>query len=133
MNTVVENIEISKSGSIMAVRPNLNKSGIVTIHETNNCTPRYSHAYSYSADMIYLKNAKPHISRNARRIFNCDSNKFPCASIVGLITGDPQYINWKRVFYNPKKDPFRFILSDGTEWKYAMFAKIQGREMWING
>ena len=123
-------VEISKIKSPMAVRPNLNKAGIVTIHETNNGTPRYSHAYSYSSEIIYLKNAKPHVSSNAKHIFNCDSNKFPCASIVGSIINDPHHVKWKRVFYNPRKDPFKFLLSDGTEWTYGMFAKIQGREMW---
>ena len=131
MNAVVKPAETSESASIMAVRPNLNKPGTITIHKTNNNgTPKYSHAHSYSAEMVYLKNAKPHVSRSARRIFNCDSSKFPCASIVGLIVNDPHYSDWKRVFYNPKKDPFKFILSDGTEWKCGMFAKIQGREMW---
>ena len=126
-----KNLKIPKRGSIMYVRSNLNKSGIVTIHEINNNKPRYSHAHSYSADMVYLKNVKPHVSRRAGRILNRSSRKFPCASIIVSITTKPRDSNWKPVFYNPKEDPFNFIMSDGIYWKGGKFAKIQGRKMWV--
>ena len=119
-----------KEGTTMAVRPNLNRHGIVTIHEICNDKPAYSRANSYSADMVYLKNAKPYVLKTACKIFNSASNKFPCASIVGSIMINCDKFNWIPVFYNPRKDPYRFLLVDGTRWNGSIYAKIQGTKMW---
>lgn len=118
------------TGELVAVRPNLNKPHILTIHKIKK-NPDYSHAYFHYDGIIYLENVISHVSKASVRIYN-GSNKFPCASVMGCIINKPDIKKWSRVTYNPKKDPLNFKLTDGSTWNRANFAKLHGTKLWIH-
>ena len=113
-----------------AVRPNLKRCGVLTIHRMNNGIVDYSHAYNHTNEVIYLQDAKPHVLSRACRIFSNQSVKFPCASITGVISSEPD-VEWESVFYDPRIDPVRFLLCDGSEWTGSRFAKLYHTKAWI--
>lgn len=89
---------------IIAVRPNLNRKGYLTIHEVG---PRggvdYSHALCHTDSTLHLRDVCRHVAPGAAKRAK-EGKKIPCASLIGILTNQSQR-RWNgepAVRYNPK-------------------------------
>lgn len=126
---------------LFAVRPNLNKPGVLTVHSVKNGVPDYSRAYCHSEpdDVIVLEQAKPHIKEASVRLINAGGNKFPCASAVGIISavnGVPDNMRAVApITFDPRgKTPTTFWIKNGGyeyPWISPRTVVLQGTKIWL--
>ena len=90
----------------IAVRPNLNKKGFLTIHSVG---PKggvdYSRALMHTDDCVFLRHVKAHVQPGLERRAKTGA-KIPCASLTGTFAGfgDMEWSGEPVVRYNPKND-----------------------------
>lgn len=84
------------SSGVYAVRPNLNKKGVLTIHETGKKgRPDYSHAYYHTWPHNYVVLSSPYFhvsSLSVQRIRKGEKSKHPCAAVGGVIERIGDYL-----------------------------------------
>lgn len=128
-------------GRQVAVRPNLNQPGSLTIHPVSpRGRPDYSRALwrTIPGESIALTDVFTHILPGAARIYAGRQNKFPCAAVVGsLLPGAARIPEPLVAFgYNPRLRPEAFVIREGAAagdfLLSAKYALPYGRQAWAH-
>ena len=86
----------------IAVRPNLNKKGFLTLHEVGPMGGvDYSHALLHTGESVFLRHVAPHSRKSLEK--QARKSKVPCASLTGTFAGfgNLEWSGEPRVRYSP--------------------------------
>ena len=118
-----EGVEALINSEKFAVRPNLNKRGVLTVHRTSSGgKPDYAHAHFHldPYSFVTMKGSSFHVTLAAvRAIREGIRHKYPCASAVGTIIDiTSQEVDVRRleeVVFNPHINDHFVSPTDGSK------------------
>ena len=124
-------------GKTRAVRPNINKPGIMTVHPVGERGGiKYGKALSHYEGPLVLGNAKPAINRNAAEEVKAGrKTKHPLAAIVGVVQNriPAGYKKGPEIKFNPKRETDRMRVGDskGEQFKGADYVIQEGNKTYL--
>ena len=125
------------AGVRIAVRPNLNMPGYLTMHIVG---PKggidYHHATQQTYLCVVLEDVQFHQNAKAARKIHDGAIKFPMASAVGTYVRRQQALDcdgWERVRYDPQARDAQFRTDDNKPVRGARMVQLKWKEMYAQG
>ena len=124
-------------GKTRAVRPNINKPGIMTVHGVGpKDGVKYGKALSHYTGPLVLSNARPAINKKAaEKVAARKENKHPLAAIIGTVQNriPAGYMKGPEIKFNPFKETDKMRVGDysGPEFKKGDYVVQEGHKTYL--
>ena len=125
---------------MVAVRPNLNKPGFITMHNVGRRGGvKYGNAEVHTDRAVLLCDAYVNVNKTGERKIRSGENKHPMASIVGNVVTELDFDEyekelgskeWVRVWYNPRDASPAFRTSSGKTLTKMNHALLFGKSLY---